>query len=176
MTDHGNKPVLARPKPGLGSVVLLLFRILAGGLFIFAAAIKLDDPAGFSEAISGFKVIPEGAEHLNILATFVVPWLELISGICLVLGLWTRASATIVVVMLLGFCGLIYSAIYREMELTCGCFGKIDFVCDGPLGWCSIIRNGVHAAVALVPLIAGSGLLGLDALGWKPERPSPDED
>ncbi|MEM9066553.1 MAG: MauE/DoxX family redox-associated membrane protein [Planctomycetota bacterium] len=173
--DIADKPTRSL-RPGIGSWALLIIRLLAGGLFVFAAFIKLNDPHAFAEAIVGFDVIPKEADHLILLAAFVVPWLEALTGVMLVVGLWTRASSAIIALMLLGFAGLIYSVIARDMTLECGCFGKIDFVCQGPLGWCSVIRNGVHALLAAIPLVAGSGLLGLDSLGWKRTSPAPNED
>ncbi|MEM1330520.1 MAG: MauE/DoxX family redox-associated membrane protein [Planctomycetota bacterium] len=146
------------------SVTLVGCRLIAGGLFIAAAVIKLTDLQSFAFSVKGFQIFPDSAEHLTMLATFAFPWLELICGAMLVLGLWTRAAALVTVLLLLSFVGAIISVIARGMSLECGCFGKLDFVCDGPLGWCSVARNLVHASIAAVPLILGAGRFGIDAL------------
>ena len=75
--------------------LVLLFRVLLGGLFIFAAVMKLSSPAAFALAIAAFKIIPEHADHLTKLAAYAVPWIELTCGVCLILGLWARSAALV---------------------------------------------------------------------------------
>ena len=150
---------------GVGrATVLLGTRLIAGGLFIFAGWIKLADLQSFANSVAGFKIFPEEAGHLVMLATFAFPWLEVICGLLLIAGLWTRAAALLTVALLLSFVGAIISVIVRGMSLECGCFGKLDFVCDGPIGWCSVVRNLIHAGIAALPLLLGSGRFGLDGL------------
>lgn len=155
---------------GVANVTLLLVRLVAGGLFIVAGVIKLMDLRGFSEAIAGFDLIPEGAEHLNLIGTFFFPWAEVLVGGLIVAGAWTRASALAALGMLLVFIGGILSVLARDMELSCGCFGKLDVICPTMIGSCHVVRNGVHAGLMLVLVVAGSGRLGLDGLfgGAKP--------
>jgi len=154
--------------------VLTPLRLLLGGLFLLAAWAKLfsnpmagslvDNPAQtFAESIKAFKIIPvDGGEHVIRLLAFTIPWAELICGALLILGLWTRAAATLVSVQLLVFTGAILSVIVRNLDVTCGCFGKFEWPCTGPMGWCHVARDVALLAMALILAWRGSGVLGLD--------------
>jgi len=148
------------------SVGLLIARVLVGGLFVFAGVIKLQDPQQFAFSVAAFKIFPEGAigDPLTLLATFAFPWAEILLGAMLILGVWTRSAALLTVLLLAGFIGAITSVLVREMSVTCGCFGKIDFICGETLGVCSIIRNSVMLGITLLPLALGSGQFGIDGL------------
>ncbi len=157
------------------SIVLLLpLRLFLGALFLFAAWIKLfskpltdsiiESPVqAFAESIKAFKIIPvDGGEHVIKVLAFGIPWGEAICGVLLILGLWTRAAATLLALQLLVFTAAILSVIFRGMEVECGCFGEYDWPCSGGMGWCHVARDVVLLAMALVVAWRGSGVLGLD--------------
>ena len=82
-----------------------------------------------------------------VLNTFVLPWMELIAGVLLLAGVWTcrrRGHRRMLVAFIFG----IISVIYREMDVSCGCFGKYEIPCKGSLGVCHLIRNSVLLAMA----------------------------
>ncbi|MEZ6242208.1 MAG: DoxX family protein [Phycisphaerales bacterium] len=157
------------------SIVLLApLRLALGAIFLFAAWVKLfskpvtntiiDSPAqAFAESIKAFKIIPvDGGEQVIKLLTFSIPWAEAICGVLLILGLWTRAAATLLSAQLFLFTIAIVSVIARKMEVSCGCFGEYDWPCTGPMGWCHVWRDLALLAVALLLAWRGSGVLGLD--------------
>jgi uncharacterized membrane protein YphA (DoxX/SURF4 family) len=51
-----------------------------------------------------------------------LPWLELVIGACLLLGLWTRASALLVSILMVVFIIAFASAKARGLNISCGCF------------------------------------------------------
>jgi len=140
----------------------LIGRIGAGQVFIFAGLIKVGDPQGVADSIGAFGVVEN--ETLIALAAHMMPWAEIIAGLLLVTGLFTRASATVILLMLAGFAALIFDALNKEKSLECGCFGDIELFCSGPLGVCNLIQNGVLALLALFPLVIGGGRASADAL------------
>ncbi len=142
----------------MGWLVLPL-RLLLGGLFVFAGVMKVQDTQNFAFAVQGFKILPE---HLVVLAAFVLPWLEMVAGGMLLLGLWTRASAGVIGLMTLGFLGGIISVIVRGMDVKCSCFGKFEFPCAGAIGYCHVVRNAVMIAMAGVIVLWGPGPLAID--------------
>jgi uncharacterized membrane protein YphA (DoxX/SURF4 family) len=144
---------------GIAGAVLLVLRAALGALFLVAAYVKLSDPQGFSESVKAFKILPD---HLAQLATFVVPWTEAVCGVCLVLGLWTRSAAGVVTALLLVFIAGIVSVLWRGLSVHCGCFGKLQPFCSGPLGACNILQNAVMALVGFTLLAWGGGLMSLD--------------
>ncbi len=151
----------SKPPAALGGLVLVL-RLVLGGLFIFAAVMKLSSPAAFAMAIAAFKVIPAHADHLTKLSAYAVPWIELVCGLCLLAGAWTRAAALVISTLLVAFIAMILSTMIREMDVTCSCFGKFEIPCEGPVGWCHVVRNAVLLAISVFVLWKGPGSLALD--------------
>lgn len=151
---------------GAGALLLLALRLFLGAVLLFAASVKLRDPQQFAFAIRAYDLIPKDADHLVVLGTFVVPWLELLTGALLVFGLWGR-SASIVAAGLMGlFVYAVASVIARDMNVTCGCFGKLKgpFGCEGPIGACKLAENITLLATALLLTAFGSGSISIDSL------------
>jgi len=61
-----------------------------------------------------------------------LPWIELLSGLFIILGIMRRASALLISLFLIGFIVLIGVTIFRGISVDCGCFGtfsrKADFM------------------------------------------------
>lgn len=146
----------------------LVCRVILGGLFILAGTMKLMKPQGFADSIMGFKMLnPDTQGHLIITMAYVIPWTEVIAGTLLVIGLWARASAAIIVSMLLAFIGGVVSVILRDIDTKCSCFGELEWPCTGGVGWCQVVRNTVMIAMAAPIFRWGAGSLAVD-------RPSKD--
>lgn len=151
-----------------GRFLLLVLRVVTGGLFLWAATMKLRDPLEFYFSIKGFKLLPE---HILDPLAFVVPWTEIVCGVALVVGAWSRSAALVIGGMLVVFMGAILSVILREdVHVECGCFGDFTLMCPpGAVGWCNIGQNAVLLAIALPVMIWGGGMLSVDrALGGRP--------
>ena len=63
--------------------IVLLSRIILGGVFIYASLDKIANPAEFAKAVGNYHVLPFGVENLLAL---VLPWMELLVGLALILG------------------------------------------------------------------------------------------
>jgi uncharacterized membrane protein YphA (DoxX/SURF4 family) len=149
------------PAAPIGWLVLLT-RIVLGGLFVFAACMKLASPQAFAISVKAFDLIDRSADHLTILTTFAVPWTEMIAGTVLILGLWARAAAFVLSALLLIFIVGIASVLYRHMDVACGCLGKFEWPCRGNLGFCQIGRDVVMLAMGLLVILKGPGPLAID--------------
>jgi uncharacterized membrane protein YphA (DoxX/SURF4 family) len=66
-----------------------LVRICLAGLLLYACYDKLVSPRSFIDAVDNYRFVPEVA--LNFVG-IVVPWLELVTGLCLLLGIAQRAA------------------------------------------------------------------------------------
>lgn len=154
------------------SILLLLpTRLALAGVFGFAAVMKLADPQAFGFAVKAFKIIdPERSEHVVLMLSYGIPWAELIAAALLLFGFWTRGAASLLGLLLMMFLGGQLSLIARGMSTECACFGKFDFFCEGPVGWCHIGRNAVFLLLTLVLIWRGGGLLALDG---RPDSPPP---
>ncbi|MBW1894794.1 MAG: DoxX family membrane protein [Deltaproteobacteria bacterium] len=97
----------------------LTVRFVLGGIFIFASIDKIIAPAHFAKIIYGYYLFPECS--INLIA-IVLPYLELFSGIALVLGIYPRSAVIILGSLLLFFCIAISINLVRGVEFDCGCF------------------------------------------------------
>lgn len=99
---------------------LLTLRLIIGGLFLYAGAVKILDPAGFAKDIANYRLLPHA--WVNLLA-ITLPWVEIISGGMLVVGIWKRANALLIGFLLVVFMAAILQALARDLDIKCGCFG-----------------------------------------------------
>lgn len=148
--------------------LVTIARVLVGGLFLFSAWQKLkpDDmlvnagPQQFAYAVKGFELVPEG---LIPFVTALVPWTEVVAGLALILGFWTRAASGLLAAMLVAFTLAVISVILRpEVSVECGCFGRLKLICSGPVSWCKVGENSIILAFTLAPVIFGGGRLAVD--------------
>ena len=108
------------PKEALASPWLSVRVQIALGLFFVVAALpKLVDPPSFAHMIYNYRLVPGALVNLMALA---MPWLELLAGLALILGLWTRSSAGLVGALLLVFILAISANFVRGNAIDCGCF------------------------------------------------------
>jgi uncharacterized membrane protein YphA (DoxX/SURF4 family) len=103
--------------------VLLVFRLVLGGLFIYAGAVKALGPLEFAQNIRNYRVV---GQALSFSAAIVLPWLEILAGACLVSGFWKRGAALAVSGLLVFFIVLTVGTMARGLDVDCGCFGALD--------------------------------------------------
>ncbi len=157
-------------KQVLATLGLLGARLFTAGIFGWAAVVKLGNISAFGDAVKGFKIFGRNGyygprtEHLNILTTFAVPWVEIICAVLLVLGLWTRAAALLMWVLTVVFIIAIMSVLYRGIDVKCGCFGDGYLLCPGSMSLCHVFQNTLILAVVSVTVACGAGRSSLDSL------------
>ena len=69
--------------------------------------------------IYNYRLLPGGI--VNAMA-LVMPWLELLAGLALILGVWRREAAVVVGVLLVVFLVAIGINLARGHAVDCGCF------------------------------------------------------
>ena len=95
------------------------FRLMLGGIFIYASIHKIIFPASFADAVFNYQILPDALINLTAL---ILPWLELIIGILLVLNVWMPGASVIVTGLLFSFaCALAFN-MARGLDIACGCF------------------------------------------------------
>jgi putative oxidoreductase len=104
---------------GLSQLVSLACRLFLAGLFLWTAYDKVWEPAVFAQAMATYDLLPIWAVNP---ASVVMAWLELLIGLLLLLGIWTRAAATWAALLLAMFTGLMIWAGFTGAGFDCGCF------------------------------------------------------
>jgi len=100
--------------------VELACRLFLGGLFVYSCVHKIMHPADMAKVIYGYKIMP--GVTINVLA-IMLPFFELVCGLCLVFGIWPRSAAVLINGMLLIFIVAISYNLMRGLQFDCGCFG-----------------------------------------------------
>lgn len=93
--------------------------IALGAIFIAAALPKLVDPPSFAHMIYNYRIVPGPLVNLSAL---LMPWVEILAGAALCLGLWRRSAASIIGAMLVVFIVAISINLVRDNPVNCGCF------------------------------------------------------
>lgn len=117
-------------------------RVIVGGLFVLAAFTKLRDGFGWIRQASDM-----GVGHR--LAT-IVPWVEVLVGSALAIGLFLPWTALAAGVLLVAFTAIIALRIADGSRPPCACFGARS---QRPLGARDVVRN-----VALLALVVVAAL------------------
>jgi uncharacterized membrane protein YphA (DoxX/SURF4 family) len=103
--------------------VLFIFRLVLGGLFIYAGIVKVADPLEFAQDVRNYRL---AGQSLSFLTAVFLPWLEIVAGFFLVAGIMKRASALVVSSMLVFFILLVLLTLVRGLDVDCGCFGTLS--------------------------------------------------
>lgn len=102
----------------------VLARLLTGGVWIVAGALKLPDPAGSVRAVRAYDLLPEAIVPA---VGYALPVVEVLLGITLVLGLLVRLGGLLSALLFAAFIVGIASAWARGLQIDCGCFGGGGF-------------------------------------------------
>jgi uncharacterized membrane protein YphA (DoxX/SURF4 family) len=101
-------------------VVGLLLRLFLGGVLLYAGIAKVGRPLTAERAVQAYEIFPmDLAGWIGI----ALPFVEIVLGVLLVLGLFTRPAAIISTVLMLAFIVGIAQAWARGLTIDCGCFG-----------------------------------------------------
>lgn len=129
-------------------VMVVVLRIALGFLFIYASLDKIFKPAEFARVIYNYRLLPV---ELIDLCAIIVPWLEITLGVCLMLGIWLETASFLVSVLTAAFIIMIASAIFRRLDIECGCFtlNKTGDV----ISWKRIVEDSLIFGAAIVVFV-----------------------
>lgn len=99
--------------------ILLISRIVLGGLFIYSGIDKIIDPLSFAAIIHHYRITPPNMINF---AAIVIPWIELIAGVFLIFSIRLKASALTINLMLVFFTVVLAITAFRGINVACGCF------------------------------------------------------
>jgi uncharacterized membrane protein YphA (DoxX/SURF4 family) len=104
----------------VADVTGLVARLVLGGVFLVAGALKVTTPEAMAKATQAYQVLPH---DVAAYVGYALPTVEIILGLLLVLGLFTRVAAVLTSLLLVAFLIGIAQAWARGLTIDCGCFG-----------------------------------------------------
>jgi uncharacterized membrane protein YphA (DoxX/SURF4 family) len=130
-------------------MLVFIIKLVLGITFIYASWHKIEDPAGFARIIYGYGIFP--GSSINLMA-MILPFIELVAGFSLIMGVYPRSALLIINTLLAGFILVIGFNLLRGHQFDCGCF--------------SISSQG-HAASNIFLLVRDVFLLGSGLFAWR---------
>jgi uncharacterized membrane protein YphA (DoxX/SURF4 family) len=122
-------------------------RLLLGGVFLVAGALKLPDPAAAERAVRAYRLLPES---LVAPVAFGLPVVEIAVGLALLIGVFVRTAALLSALLLVVYLVGVGSAWARGLAIDCGCFGGGGQVAAADTAYpAEILRDGALLLVAL---------------------------
>jgi uncharacterized membrane protein YphA (DoxX/SURF4 family) len=141
---------------GTMQAAVTLARFALGALLIAAGGLKLGHAPDLAAAIAGFRLLP--APVVSFLA-LALPPLEILLGLYLAVGLFTRAAGIASAAMFAIYAAAVASAVIRGIPANCGCFGPHD---TATADWPHVAFDLALAAIAAFIALRAPGALALD--------------
>jgi uncharacterized membrane protein YphA (DoxX/SURF4 family) len=144
----------------LRRAVILIARLVLGGIFVYAGVAKTILPnthlwpmfvlkfsiatnlSTFAQQVESYKILPPAAADF---VAHILPFAEIVLGLLLLIGWRLRIWATGVTLIMLGFLTVVTRAYLLHMNIDCGCFGVPE-----PLTTKTVLRDSALAALALL--------------------------
>jgi len=105
-------------------------RLAVGGVLIWSGLLKITNPLDFARTITNYRLFPE---FLALLGAIILPWVELLIGLCLITGIFRSGASFLAVCLFGGFVVIIAITLLRGINTECGCFGSLSHQVGFPL-------------------------------------------
>ncbi|PIP36977.1 MAG: hypothetical protein COX20_02910 [Desulfobacterales bacterium CG23_combo_of_CG06-09_8_20_14_all_52_9] len=135
-------------KMRLQSYIFHPLRIFLGAVFLFACYDKILHPQAFAQAVYNYQILPDVTVNLSAL---ILPWMELLLGVCLITGFWLPGAILMSVGLLTIFIGTLMFNQIRGLDIYCGCFSTETT--GSPAGLWTVIRDLFFFLVAIYLMV-----------------------
>lgn len=126
---------------------LRVIGLVVGAIFVYASLDKIVYPDRFADVLNDYQMLPLLAINAVALA---MPWVEMVTGCALILGLWRRGAGLIATVLTVVFLVGIAQAEIRGLDIECGCF-DVSGMSATKASWDLFVRDlGLLAGCALL--------------------------
>lgn len=115
--------------------IIFLLRLIIGGVFIYASFDKIQHPHQFAISVRAYQILPIAISNLFALS---VAWAEMVAGIMLILGIFTKKAAAAIGMLSVMFIAAICIVLIRGLVIDCGCFSAQGGSAVGPM---LLVRN-----------------------------------
>ena len=142
-------PVAARSvlTPWLSTVA----RLVLGAVLLVAGAAKVADPQASVAAVRAYELLPGG--WVTVVG-WGLPFLELVLGVLLLVGIAVRPAALATAVLMAAFVAAVGSAAARGLSIDCGCFGGGGPVPPGQTAYAAEIARDLALLAGAIWLVA----------------------
>jgi putative oxidoreductase len=160
LMDKGQKRFSAVGKALSSPYATLVSRVVLGGVFLVAGATKIPAPGSLAASIRSYELgLPEWFVSVSAHA---LPYLEVLLGLYLLAGLFTKASAWATTALTMVFFVALLQGAARGLEIDCGCFGSSAGETSNL--WLAAARDLGLLALGLHVALAPTGRFSVDAL------------
>src|SRR5438105_13843206 len=143
-----------------GRAVILIVRLMLGGIFMYAGYSKIFRPnlilspwfalkfsittnlSTFGAQVESYRLL--SAAGVSFVA-HTLPFAEILLGLLLLIGWRLRIWASLVTLLMLAFLTVVTRAYLLHMDINCGCFATPE-----PLTFKTVIRDSLFTALALL--------------------------
>ena len=125
-----------------------LAQLAIGLVFLASALAKIGDAPYLAQQVVNYRLAPGWA--VNFVA-MVMPWVELVTGLALVVGPRRPAGAALALALMLFFTFVVGAAWARGLDFHCGCFGQAGAATIGARKFLENIGLTLLSAIALLP-------------------------
>lgn len=126
-------------------VPLLLVRLIVGGLFVWMGFAKVGNPINFLKLIHQYDMMPESPVFFLNATAIILPWLEILVGAALLLGVFVRGASLTAALMLAVFTPSILTRALAIRAAEGTPFFQIAFDCGCGAGvvvtWHKLLEN-----------------------------------
>ena len=136
-------------------------RLYVGAVFLMACYHKILQPGVFALDVATYQFLPLSMVNLFALT---VPWIELVVGAMLVLGLRVQAGGLIVSGLMVSFMVALAWALHLNLDMSCGCFASQAAAEDDPISWHTLLRDSVWLVLGLYVMVFDRRPIGLERL------------
>lgn len=103
-----------------GRISYHLCRLLLGGVFTWAGAVKALDVPAFAGQVAAYQLLPYA---WNYALAAMLPYVELLAGLLLLVNVRIRSAALLTILLNGVFIAALFSVLIRGLNIDCGCFG-----------------------------------------------------
>ena len=156
MGETGSTANLLRRAASNGYLTLAL-RIIVGATLVVAGVTKAPHQWELVDLINGYGILPAALSQAYGL---LLPWAEIVAGVCLILGLFTRYAAAMSILMFASFTVANSVSLARGATYCSQCFGELTEL----RSWQALLLDIAFLAMSVQILLQDKTFLSFDWL------------
>lgn len=151
-------------------LVGLAARLVLAGVFLVSGLLKAADPAQTRTAVRAYQLLSDGIAEV---VAAVLPYLEIATGVLLLVGLATRLAGVLSALLMIAFLIGVGSAAARGLTIDCGCFGGGGEVAAGQTSYTAeILRDAGLLVLSIYLVVRPGSMVSVDRWVMSRARPA----